>query len=71
MSAKDLTQKRQILASEMVRRLSRVDPSFVDILTPDVINIYKYKLLYSGYPRVERMRIIEGGISSYLKKHRK
>ena len=71
MSAMDPNQKRQILANEMVRRLSRVDPTMLDELAPEVINRFNFKLVYSGYPREDRMRIVEVGIGRYLEKHRK
>ena len=37
-------------------------------MAPLVIDFYNKKLLYSGYPLEHRIRIIEGGISSYQAK---
>ena len=65
LSAMDPTSKRQILANDLVRRMSRIDPSQLDKLAVPVINRYNHKLIYSGYPHDERMRIVESGISIY------
>ena len=65
LSAMDPTSKRQILANDLVRRMSRIDPSQLDKLAVPVINRYNHNLIYSGYPHDERMRIVESGISIY------
>merc|ERR1711954_575272 len=67
-SSMDPSAKRQILANDLVRRLSRVDPVNLESLATPVINKYNRKLIFSGYPLEERLRIIEGGIGSYQDK---
>ena len=64
-SAMDPEPKRQILANDLVRRLSRVDPLSLDTLAVPVVNKYNRKLIYSGYSLEDRLRIIEAGISTY------
>ena len=65
LSAMDPTAKRQILANDLVRRMSRIDKMELDELAVPVINRYDHKLIYSGYPYAERIRIVESGISIY------
>ena len=64
----DLAAKRQIHANEMTRRLLRVDPRILEREASQVINTYNRKLIFSGYPHEERIRIIEGGLSAYFTK---
>ena len=65
LSAMDPTSKRQILANDLVRRMSRIDPMELSDLAVPVINRYNHKLIFSGYPYAERIRIVESGISLY------
>merc|ERR1712081_163467 len=67
-SSMDPSTKRQILANDLVRRLSIIDPAELDKLAPPVISKYNRKLIYSGYPFEERIRIVEAGIGSYHQK---
>ena len=64
-SSMDTDMKRQILANDLVRRLSRVDPTRLQELAVPVVNFYNRKLIYSGYNLDERLRIIESGITTY------
>ena len=68
--AMDPSSNRQILSNDLVRRLSRVDPRDVDTLAPGVINAYNKKLVFSGYPWEQRVRIVDGGIEAYMRKPR-
>ena len=67
-SSMDTDTKRQILANDLVRRLSRADPTMLIELAPPVINFYNRKLMYSGYNVEERLRILESGITTYEEK---
>ena len=46
-SALDNDQIFQILSNDFCRRLSRIDPSWIETLSNDVIDKYNYKLVYS------------------------
>ena len=57
-TAMDEDAKRQILANEMFRRLSRVDPKELGEHTTEAIYEYEVKLIFYGYRQEERRRII-------------
>ena len=67
-SAMDRTSKNQILANDMTRRLSRIDPNKLDHFATEAINAYDKKLIFSGYQLEDRRRIVEGGITAYMSK---
>ena len=70
-TAMDPGTKRQIQSNEMLRRLLRVDPKSLDDHISKVVNDFNRKLIFSGYPWLERIRILEGGISNYMLKREK